>query len=136
MDKKQLFTPNQIFACTFFGGPMAMVYALWKNFQVLERPRDGQQILSWGALFIVTLILFSPFVPDWAAIVVPIAYSFGARSIAASHQMQKDDILHSDAYEPQPIVNVAAVAIVFFLSFVVVISAFVFILVSAGIIEP
>jgi len=113
-----------------------MVYALWKNFQVLERPRDAQQILFWGSLFIVTLLLFSPFIPDWAEIVVPIAYSLAASSIAANHQMRKADILASPAYEPQPIVTVAAVAIVFFLSFVVVIFALIFTLVSTGIIEP
>ncbi len=113
-----------------------MVYALWKNFQVLERPRDARQILFWGSLFIVTLLLFSPFIPDWAEIVVPIAYSLAASSIAVNHQMRKADILASPTYQPQPVVTVAAVAIVFFLSFVVVIFAVIFILVSAGIIEP
>ena len=136
MDKKKLFTPNQIFACAFFGGPLAMIYALWKNFQVLERPRDAKSILIWGALFIVTLLVFSPFIPDWADLAVPIAYAFGARSIAANHQMSKEDILHSEAYEPQPTVNVAAVAVVFFLSFVVVIFAFISVLISTGVITP
>jgi hypothetical protein len=136
LEKKKLFTPNQILACSFFGGPMAMIYALWKNFQVLERPRDAQQILFWGSLFIVTLLLFSPFIPDWAEVVIPIGYSIGARSIAANHQMRKEDIRDSQAYEPQPVVNVAAVATVFFLAFVIVTFALIFALVSAGVIEP
>ena len=136
MDKKKLFTPNQIFACTFFGGPMAMIYALWKNFQELERPRDAQQILFWGALFVVALLLFSPFILDWAEIAIPIGYSIAARSIAANHQMRKEDILNSQTYEPQPIVNVAAIAIVFFLAFVFVTFSFIFALVAAGVIEP
>lgn len=136
MDKKKLFTPNQIFACAFFGGPLAMIYALWRNFRALERPRDAKLILFWGSLFIVTLMVFSPFIPDWADLAVPIAYAFGARSLAANHQMAKDDILHSQAYEPQPIANVAAVAIVFFLSFVVVIFGFISVLISTGVISP
>ncbi len=136
MDKKKLFTPSQIFACAFFGGPLAMIYALWKNFRVLERPHDAKLILFWGSLFIVTLLLFSPFIPDWADLGVPIAYAFGARSIAANHQMGKADIVHSPAYEPQPIVNVAAVAVVFFLSFVVVIFGFISVLISTGVISP
>jgi hypothetical protein len=136
LDKKKLFTPNQIFACTFFGGPMAMIYALWKNFQVLERPRDAQQILFWGSLFVVTLLLFAPFIPDWAEIAIPIGYSVAARSIAANHQMRKDDILVSQAYARQPIVNVAAIAIVFFLGFVLITFAFIFVLVSTGVLEP
>ncbi len=136
MEKKKLFTPNQILACSFFGGPMAMIYALWKNFQVLERPRDAQQILFWGSLFIVALLLFSPFIPNWAEITIPIGYSIAARSIAANHQMRKEDICYSQAYEPQPVVNVAAVAVVFFLVFVLVTFSFIFALVSTGVIEP
>jgi hypothetical protein len=136
LEKKKVFTPNQILACAFFGGPMAMIYTLWKNFQVLERPRDAQQILFWGSLFIVVLLLFSPFIPDWAEIAIPIGYSIAARSIAANHQMRKEDIRDSQAYEAQPVVSVAAVAIVFFLAFVVVTFSFIFALVSTGVIEP
>jgi hypothetical protein len=136
LEKKKLFTPNQVLACSFFGGPMAMIYALWKNFQVLERPLDMQHILFWGSLFIVLLLLFSPFIPDWAEIVVPIAYSFAARSIAQNHQMPKDVIRDSANYEFQPILNVVAVCIVFFVAFVVLTFAFVFALISAGVLEP
>jgi len=113
-----------------------MIYALWKNFQVLERPRDAQLILFWGALFFLTLLLFSPFLPDWAEIAAPIASSFGASSIAANHQMRKEDILASQDYELQTAANVAAVALLSFLALVVIIVALVSILVSTGVIEP
>ncbi len=136
MEKKKLFTPNQVLACSFFGGPMAMIYALWKNFQVLERPRDMQHILFWGSLFIVVLLLFSPFIPDWAEIVVPIAYSFGSRSIAQNHQMTKEAIRDSAEYEFQPISRVVVVSAVFFAAFVALTFVFVFALISAGVIEP
>jgi hypothetical protein len=136
LEKKKLFTPNQVLACSFFGGPMAMIYALWKNFQVLERPRDMRHILFWGALFIVLLLLFSPFIPDWAEIVVPIAYSVASRSIAVNHQMTKEAIRDSAEYEFQPISRVVAVSAVFFAAFVALTFAFVFALISAGVIEP
>jgi len=136
VEKKKLFTPNQVLACSFFGGPMAMIYALWKNFQVLERPRDMRHILFWGALFIVLLLLFSPFIPDWAEIVVPIAYSFASRSIAQNHQMTKEAIRDSAEYEFQPISRVVAVSAVFFAVFVALTFAFVFTLISSGVIEP
>jgi hypothetical protein len=136
LEKKKLFSPNQVLACAFFGGPMAMIYALWKNFQVMELPRDMQHILFWGSLFIVLLLLFSPFIPDWAEVVVPIAYSFGARSIAQNHQMTKAAIKDSSDYEFQPVQNVVAVSIAFFVGFVVLTFAFVFALISAGVIEP
>jgi hypothetical protein len=136
LEKKKLFSPNQVLACSFFGGPMAMIYALWKNFQVMELPRDMQHILFWGSLFVGLLLLFSPFIPDWAEVVVPIAYSFGARSIAQNHQMTKAAIKNSSDYEFQPIQNVVAVSIAFFVGFVVLTFAFVFALISAGVIEP
>jgi hypothetical protein len=136
VDKKKIFSPNQILACAFFGGPMAMVYALWKNFQVLERPRDMQQMLFWGSLFIVALLLFSPVIPDWAEVAIPIAYSFAARSIAENHQMSKQDIRDSAQYEFQPILNVAVVCFVYFVIFVLLTFGLIFALISAGVIEP
>jgi hypothetical protein len=135
VEKKKLFSPNQVLACAFFGGPMAMVYALWKNFQVLERPRDMQHILFWGSLFIVVLLLFSPLIPDWAEIVIPIGYSFAARSIAANHQMPKQAIGESAQYDFATIWNVVAVCAVFFVAFVIVTFALIFVLVSVGVIQ-
>jgi uncharacterized membrane protein YidH (DUF202 family) len=87
-------------------------------------------------VFIVGLLLFAPFLPDWAELVIPIGYSIAARSIAASHQMRKEDIRDSQIYEPHPVINVAAVALVFFLGFVLITFAFIFALVSTGVIEP
>jgi hypothetical protein len=136
VDKKKIFSPNQILACAFFGGPMAMVYALWKNFQVLERPRDMQHMLFWGSLFIVALLLFSPVIPDWAEVAIPIAYSFAARSIAENHQMPKQAIRDSAQYEFQPILNVVVVCIVYFVIFVLLTFGLIFALISAGVIEP
>jgi hypothetical protein len=136
LEKKKLFSPNQVLACAFFGGPMAMIYALWKNFQVLERPRDMRHMLFWGSLFIVALLLFSPVIPDWAEVAIPIAYSFAARSIAQNHQMAKQDIRDSGQYDFQPILNVAGVCIVFFIAFVVLTFALIFALISIGVIEP
>jgi hypothetical protein len=136
VEKKKLFSPNQILACAFFGGPMAMVYALWKNFQVLERPQDMRHMLFWGSLFIVALLLFSPVIPDWAEVAIPIAYSFAARSIAENHQMSKQDIRDSAQYDFQPGLNVVAVCIVFFITFVLMTFALIFALISAGVIEP
>jgi hypothetical protein len=136
VDKKKIFSPNQILACAFFGGPMAMVYALWKNFQVLERPRDMQHMLFWGSLFIVALLLFSPVIPDWAEVAIPVAYSFAARSIAENHQMPKQAIRDSVQYEFQPILNVVVVCIVYFVIFVLLTFGLIFALISAGVIEP
>jgi len=113
---------------------MAMVYALWKNFQTLESPRDMQQVLFWGSIFIIALLLFSPFIPDWVDIALPIGYSMAARSLAERHQMTKRAIAESAQYEFQPIWNVAVVCVVFFIAILVVTFALFFALVAIGLV--
>jgi hypothetical protein len=72
----------------------------------------------------------------FAEVAIPIAYSFAARSIAENHQMSKQDIRDSAQYDFQPGLNVVAVCIVFFITFVLMTFALIFALISAGVIEP
>ena len=61
---------------------MAMVYVLWKNFQTLENPHGMHQILFWGSIFIVALMLFAPLMTtSWPDYVLPFGYSFAAWSL-------------------------------------------------------
>jgi hypothetical protein len=70
--KQKIYSPNQVLAASLLGGPMAMVYVLWKNFQVLENPHGMRQILIWGSIFIIALMLFSPLLSNsWLDYVIP-----------------------------------------------------------------
>jgi hypothetical protein len=112
--KKKIYSPNQIMAGSLLGGPMAMVYLLWKNFQVLENPHGMRQILIWGSIFIIMMIGFAPLLPtNWPDYALPILYSVGARSLAESFQMSKQAIGESQDYEFQSSWNVIAVSIAF-----------------------
>ena len=114
---------------------MAMVYVLWKNFQTLENPHGMRQILLWGSIFIIALMLFSPLLPNsWLDFVIPFAYPFAAWSLAGSFQMSKQAIAASQAYEFQPVWNVIAVSIVFLVAMIVVAFAWFFVLVAVGLI--
>jgi len=98
-----------------------MVYVLWKNFQTLENPHGMHQILFWGSIFIIALLLFSPLLPNsWLDFVIPLAYPLAARSLAESFQMSKQAIADSQAYEFQSVWNVIAVSIVFMVAMIVV----------------
>src|SRR5580704_1301473 len=98
--KKKIYSPNQVMASALLGGPMAMVYLLWKNFQVLENPHGMRQILIWGSIFIITMIGFAPLLPaNWPDYALPIGYSLGARSLAESFQLSKQAIGESQDYE-------------------------------------
>ena len=122
-------------AASFLGGPMAMVYVLWKNFQTLENPHGMQQILIWGSIFIIALMLFSPLLPNsWLDYVIPFAYPLAALSLAENFQMSKQAIANSQTYEFQTIGNVIAVSILFLLAMLVVSFAWFFVLVTVGLI--
>lgn len=106
-------------AGALLGGPMAMVYLLWKNFQVLENPHGMRQILIWGSIFIIMMIAFAPLLPtNWPDYALPILYSLGARSLAESFQMSKQAIGESQDYEFQSNWNVVSVSVVFLLAMI------------------
>ena len=91
--KQKIYSPNQVLAASLLGGPMAMVYVLWKNFQTLENPHGMHQILFWGSIFIIGLMLFSPLMPNtWPDYVLPFGYSLAGWSLAGSFQMSKQAI--------------------------------------------
>ena len=114
---------------------MAMVYVLWKNFQTLENPHGMHQILFWGSIFIIALMLFSPLMPNSSlGFVIPFAYPLAAWSLADSFQMWEQAIADSQAYEFQTIGNVIAVSIVFLLAMIIVSFAWLFVLVAIGLI--
>jgi hypothetical protein len=132
--KQKVYSPNQVMAGSLLGGPMAMVYVLWKNFQTLENPHGMQQILFWGSIFIIALLLFSPLLPNsWLDFVIPLAYPLAARSLAESFQMSKQAIADSQTYEFQSVRNVIAVSIVFMAAMFVVAFAWFMVLVAVGV---
>ena len=114
---------------------MAMVYVLWKNFQTLENPHGMHQILFWGSIFIIALMLFSPLLPNsWLDFVIPFAYPLAAWSLAESFQMSKQVIADSQTYEFQSAWNVIAVSMVFLVAMMVVAFTWFAVLVAVGVI--
>jgi hypothetical protein len=133
--KQKIYSPNQVLAASLLGGPMAMVYVLWKNFQVLENPHGMRQILIWGSIFIIALMLFSPLLPNsWLDYVIPLAYPLAAWSLAESFQMSKQAIADSQTYEFQSVWNVITVSIVFMAAMFVVAFIWFMVLVAVGVI--
>jgi hypothetical protein len=130
--KQKIYSPNQVLAASFLGGPMAMVYVLWKNFQTLENPHGMHQILFWGSIYIIALMLFSPLLPNsWLDYVIPFVYPLAAWSLAESFQMSKQAIADSQTYEFQSVWNIIAISIVFMAAMIVV--AFIWLMALAAI---
>jgi hypothetical protein len=121
LPKTKIYSPIQVLAISFLGGPMAMVYALWKNFHDLEDAHGKRQILVWGTIFIVALLLFAPLMATaWWDYALPFAYPIAAWSLAERHQMTKQAIAESEIYEFQTVWNVIAVSIFFLIAMMVV----------------
>jgi hypothetical protein len=133
--KQKIYSPLQVLAAAFLGGPMAMVYVLWKNFQTLENPHGMHQILIWGSIFIIALMLFSPLLPNsWLDFVIPFAYPLAAWSLAESFQMSKQAIADSQTYEFQSAWNVITVSFIFLPAMVIVAFTWFTTLVALGVI--
>jgi hypothetical protein len=131
--KQKIYSPNQVLAASFLGGPMAMVYVLWKNFQTLEDAHGMHQILFWGSIFIVALLVFSPLMPNtWQDYVLPFGYSLAGWSLAENFQMPKQAIRDSQSYEFQSAWNVIAVSVVFMVAMIVVAFTWFSVLVAVG----
>lgn len=136
MDKIKIYSPNQVYAASFFGGPFAAVYVILQNFRAMGNEAGARYAGIGGAAFVIAVMLILPFLPErFPNYVLPIVYSFVARQIAISAQMTKPAIQQSERYEFQPTWNVFGISVGFVLAFLVAAIAWLFALDAAGIIR-
>jgi hypothetical protein len=96
---KPIYSPRQISAISFLGGPIAAVYFLRHNFLALGNPVAAAHTLWWGIGFNIALIAALPFLPKHAPhIFIPLMYSLVALSIADAKQMKKESIAASTEF--------------------------------------
>lgn len=63
-ERARLYSPRQIAIGSLFGGPLAAVYVLKKNFDPLDNESGSKQTLIYGGLFLAVILLSAPFLPD------------------------------------------------------------------------
>ena len=119
MESSKVLSPNQILAGSFWGGPIAAVYYLRRNYIALGKDDYAQKTLAYGIIIIVFLLGLLPFLPEkFPNMILPLAYSFAAMQLATSTQLRKQMIEESDEYEFESnfkIFGVGLVTLVFFL---------------------
>ncbi|KXS53062.1 MAG: hypothetical protein AWU57_2555 [Marinobacter sp. T13-3] len=99
MDEKKLLSPAQIAGGAFWGGPLATVYYLRKNYLALGKDDYAQKTLAYGVLFVIALLALLPFIPEsFPNLVIPLGYCVAARQIAISTQMEKAQIEETEGY--------------------------------------
>ncbi|HEY5804068.1 MAG TPA: hypothetical protein VIT90_10290 [Lysobacter sp.] len=134
---RRLYSPAQVAAGAFVGGPVGVIYFLWTNFRALANHRAAQRTLMIGALLLIALSLVLPLLPEkFPSLPFTIAYVLVARHIAEKQQMTKQAILESGdytLYSNWRVFGLALVCVVF--SFVLMLAPLV-VLATLGIWDP
>jgi hypothetical protein len=121
VERVEIYSPTQVACAAFFGGPLAGVFVLWRNFRALGDDDAARRMLIWGAVLAFALLLIVPFLPDWFPnLLIPLAYALAARSFAQNYQLSKSDIEASEQYTFQSIGNVVIVSVAALLVFLII----------------
>jgi hypothetical protein len=129
----KLYTPAQIRAGSFLGGPIAAVYLLRENFRVLDRGPEAQTTVVWGIAFVAGLMALLPFLPkNFPNVVLPLVYSAAAGAIADKWQLRKQAIVESGRYRIQSNWRVVGMSLLWMLAFMLIGMLEIVILVSLG----
>jgi hypothetical protein len=115
-----LYSPNQAAMGAFLGGPVGLIYFLYRNFQTLEKPSAARNCLIIGVAVIVALAIILPLLPaKFPGTPLTIAYVVIARSIAEKYQMSKQAIIDTEQYTFKSNWNVFGMGLLCFLGSVI-----------------
>ena len=102
INELKMYSPNQVFLGSFFGGPLAMLYFLWANFKTLGKSKEAKYTVIYGIAFALALILFLRFVPEQIpGAIAQCIYSFVALIMVDTLQMSRDEIRATNNYSFQ-----------------------------------
>jgi len=131
-----IYSPYQVFAGAFFGGPIAAVYLLWKNFEALGKESLAQQTILWGSVLVLATVAILPVLPEnFSPYILPSISGGLALFIASQFQMKKQEIRESNDYGFASFWRVAAVAVLSLIAIFVLIIAFLLILWALGLMK-
>lgn len=129
MSARKVLSPAQIALGSVWGGPLAAVYFLRKNYIAIGNEDYAQKSLVLGIIFVALLVGVLPFLPEnFPRIALPLAYSLGARAISEATQLKKDQIKSSAEYEFESnwkIFGIGAITLIMGLV-IIILSVFVF----------
>lgn len=136
MKQIEIYSPYQVFAGGFFGGPIAPVYLLWKNFKALGKDSLARQAILWGSVLVVATVAVLPFLPEkFPPYVLPAIFGGLAMIIARQSQMTKQAIRESNEYGFASFWRVVLVVVLSLIAIFVLIMAFVVMLWALGLMK-
>ena len=99
MNKLKIYSPNQILLGSFWGGPIATVYFLYKNYSELGNHEYAEKTIYIGSFLTVVLVGTLPFLPEnFPNMFLPIMYSLLGKQLAVQSQLSKEDIASDEKY--------------------------------------
>lgn len=101
-DTCSIYTPNQIMAGAFLGGPVGLIHFLRANFVTLGNDALAKRSLVYGAALIVALLVILPLLPEkFPGLPITIAYMVFGRQVANRYQLTGRAIDASTRYTAQ-----------------------------------
>lgn len=132
----KMYSPTQIAAGTYLGGPFAGIYFLKSNFDTLGQSELSKKTLLIGCIITILLIGILPFVPENTPnSLIPILYLIPVVMIVKRYQLSKEAILESTEYSFQSSWKVFGMSLAWMLAFFFVAMIFMFTLDLAGMIS-
>ena len=99
MNKLKIYSPYQILLGSFWGGPIAGVYFLYRNYILLDNHKYAKKTILLGSFLILVLLGLIPFLPEkFPHTAIPLFYSFLAKQLATQTQLSKEDIKNNKNY--------------------------------------
>ena len=136
MDVKTVLSPTQIAVGSFWGGPIATVYYLRKNYLAIGNEELAQKTLLFGVVFLIFLLGLLPFLPEkFPNMIIPFAYCLAARKIAEATQLKKEQIENSEEYIFESNWKIFGVGVLTLLLFSVVALVVMFALEAVGLVS-
>ena len=132
----EIYSPIQIAAGTYLGGPLAAIYFLKGNFDTLGKDEYSNKTILIGSIFSIILIAVIPFIPENTPnSLIPFLYLTPVMMVVKNYQLTKKEILESSEYSFQSSWKVFGMSLVWMLVFLVVAITYMFVLDSAGVIS-
>ena len=116
---RNVYSPRQIIAATFIGGPLAAAYFLKKSFESINKNDLAKKTFYGYLILSAIIIVISPFLPDETPnMLIPIAYLIPVVMILKEHYLTKTQISDSEEYEFESnwkVFGISLAAIVFYM---------------------
>ena len=104
---KKLYTPVQTAVATFLGGPLILYYCMKNNYKVLGNKRGERKTNIYGFIGITAYLSLMPLLPEnFPSIAILVSITAYAYTATKTYQMEGQDIVKSNLYDPKSNWNV------------------------------